>query len=381
MKFGYALVAAITALSNPLVVNAAVDPEVHKLCVEAKDYKGCVEASSESTSESTSESDEVEVAVPTPAPYNYEKDSVRKLKIRGKYGRYLTFIGRTANTYRGTSGSFSPGTSGTLNCSSYGSTTSCYRSGAIAPSYTPSKPGGTQRRRFRYELDCQDQTYNIKGDLNTAGGFKKGWMHVSNDPVANAVAKKYCPIIDTLAVDQHKQSNVRVGKKGGMKWKDRWGEEPQPAPGEDQMALMGNYFKSKQYKKALKLSKQLVVEFPDHPRVWNALGISNHMLMNYSAAKDNYTQAIYINPMFDSAYYNRGLNYQALGSYDYAIADYSKAISLYSKEKSYWTNRSSAYWAKGDKKKACSDARKAIELGYKDVRFLKFVKKNCKKYK
>ena len=198
------IITASAVLINPLSAVAEIDPELHKLCIDAKDYKGCIEARTEPSPEV--ESNENEAEVREPSTYNYEKDSVRQLKIRGKYGRYITFIGRTANTYSGTSGSYSPGSRGTLNCSTYGSstyaTTNCYRTGYAAPSYTPGRPGGTQYQRFRYELDCQDQTYNIKGDLSSAGGFKKGWMHVSNDPVASVVSRKYCPIIDNLPFNQ-----------------------------------------------------------------------------------------------------------------------------------------------------------------------------------
>ena len=36
------------------------------------------------------------VAVSNPAPFSYEEETVKPLKIRGKYGRYLTFKGRTS---------------------------------------------------------------------------------------------------------------------------------------------------------------------------------------------------------------------------------------------------------------------------------------------
>lgn len=40
------LIAAITTLglALPAPVLAEVDPKVHKLCIEAKDYQGCVRA-------------------------------------------------------------------------------------------------------------------------------------------------------------------------------------------------------------------------------------------------------------------------------------------------------------------------------------------------
>ncbi|KZR80305.1 Tetratricopeptide repeat [Prochlorococcus marinus str. MIT 1342] len=372
------IITASAVVISPFSAVAEIDAELHKLCIDAKDYKGCIEARTEPSSEVESNENEVEVS--TPSTYNYEKDSVRQLKIRGKYGRYLTFIGRTANTYSGTSGSYSPGSGGTLNCSTYGSststTTNCYRTGYVAPSYTPGRPGGTQHQRFRYELDCQDQTYNIKGDLSTAGGFKKGWMHVSNDPVASAVARKYCPVIDTLAVDQY---NALDPKDAGHSiWKRRWGEEPKESISEQRYALVKNYFKQQQYNKVLKLSNQLVIDFPDDPRSWNVRGLAYKMLRNYSAAIENYSKAIYVNPLYEAAYDNRASSYAALGLFDKAIAGHSKAISLNPDYRIYWKNRGSSYWAKGDKRNSCRDRSKAIELGAKDSKFLKVFKKNCK---
>ena len=45
----------------------------------------------------TSCSNNQEIKVKAPNSYSFEKDSVRQLKIRGKYGRYITFNGRTTN--------------------------------------------------------------------------------------------------------------------------------------------------------------------------------------------------------------------------------------------------------------------------------------------
>jgi len=134
--------------------------------------------------------------------FTYRNSSVSQLKIRGSYGRYLSFWGRSKNEYQGTTGSYNPGSAGSVNCTStsygYGSTsTNCSRSGYVAPSYTPGTSGGIQARWFEYELDCRDRTYNRKGD-KAKGLINKGWMDVYYDPTARAVADKYCPIINSL---------------------------------------------------------------------------------------------------------------------------------------------------------------------------------------
>ena len=177
----------------------------HNVCLQASDYKGCMEYQEGSTTRPTdtgSEPGTVDVA--EPKPYNYDPESVMQLKIRGSYGRYLTFIGKTVNEYAGTSGYMLPGSPGSVSCNTYGgygayssTYTTCNRSGYVAPTYVPGTSGGVQNRKYRYELDCQDMTFDRKGDY--AGGMSnKGWMSVYNDPTAQAVANRYCSSIGSL---------------------------------------------------------------------------------------------------------------------------------------------------------------------------------------
>ena len=241
---------------------AEVDAKTHKLCLAAKDYLGCVKAQNQTSSNyiDTSscdkypagspgskyldclrsmdvqyapisypdnryqaEQDDVEVAY----GFTYRKSTVKQLEVRGSYGRYITFWGRSANSYRGTSATYLPGNPGSVNCNysefglnsfdanspllQYGSgsllegssrtntygNANCYRSGYVAPSYIPGTPGGTQRGWFEYELDCRDGTYNRKGDIYQ-GIYKKGWQDIYYDPTAKAVAARYCRRISTL---------------------------------------------------------------------------------------------------------------------------------------------------------------------------------------
>tara|TARA_Y100001968_G_scaffold303434_1_gene317596 strand:+ start:477 stop:1280 length:804 start_codon:yes stop_codon:yes gene_type:complete len=132
-----------------------------------------------------------EVEVKEPPKYSYD-DKITNFKVRGKYGRYLRFTGKTRNQYRSYS---DPGSPGQINCTNTGFSTTCRNTGYIAPTY---KSGGIQWKNFLYELDCQDRTFNRMGDRSSAGGGMKGWMDIGEDPVANAVATKYCPIIHNL---------------------------------------------------------------------------------------------------------------------------------------------------------------------------------------
>tara|TARA_B100000700_G_C14918709_1_gene795982 strand:- start:133 stop:1251 length:1119 start_codon:yes stop_codon:yes gene_type:complete len=139
-----------------------------------------------------------EIEVKEPASYSFYDNTILQIKVRGEYGRYLRFAGRTVNQYSGTPGIYKPGSPGSINCTDYGTSITCNRTGYKAPSYTPPKPGGIQRQGFLYDLDCVDGTFDRKGDYLSSGGGMKGWMSVHQDPVAKEVYSKYCRIIDEL---------------------------------------------------------------------------------------------------------------------------------------------------------------------------------------
>ena len=46
--------------------------------------------------------------------FTYRKSTIRQLKIRGSYGRYITFWGRSVNDYSGTPGYYNPGSPGSI---------------------------------------------------------------------------------------------------------------------------------------------------------------------------------------------------------------------------------------------------------------------------
>ncbi len=141
----------------------------------------------------TSCSNNQEIKVKAPNSYSFEKDSVRQLKIRGKYGRYITFKGRTINSYKGTSGFTIGGGMANTNC--FGSSCTTYYT---PPTQVPGSSGGIQHKTFVYELDCIDLTFNRIGDRLNGMGDMKGWMSVNQDPVASKVARKYCRRINRL---------------------------------------------------------------------------------------------------------------------------------------------------------------------------------------
>ena len=187
------LFGVIALIATPSLAQTEDDP-----CLKARDYKGCKEYQSDQTVETTTGS----VEVKPHSDYDYKPSSVRQMKVRGSYGRYISFVGTTLNEYAGTPASYNPGLPGRTVCHTVNGfnnqtkTTTCQQVGYVAPSYNPGTRGGVERRSFRYELDCRDQTFDRKGD---ASGFgNKGWMNVDTDPTAQEVADRYCSATHNL---------------------------------------------------------------------------------------------------------------------------------------------------------------------------------------
>ena len=141
--------------------------------------------------------------------YSVNVNSIKQEKIRGKYGRYITFYGRTTNSYSGETIQAKPGF---IDCDWGGSGSAYYNKNYGSVSWssdgycygeegTPEKviPGGVDRQYFKYTLDCKDKTFDRKGDrVNYAGGAMKGWMKTNNDPTAILAQVLYCDSINEL---------------------------------------------------------------------------------------------------------------------------------------------------------------------------------------
>ena len=99
--------------------------------------------------------------------YGYQKSSLVKWKSDGR--RFIDFIGTTKYA----------------NCFADGDI-QCTRPVANKL-YKKLGNKSIQNLIFDYELDCDDQKFNRKGDL-------LGWMDPYIDPTARGVYLKYCPI-------------------------------------------------------------------------------------------------------------------------------------------------------------------------------------------
>ena len=144
--------------------------------------------------------------------YALDDSSVKQKMIRNKYGRYLTFFGKTNNPF---TGDYIPAKPGYIDCDWGGSGSAYYDRDYGSGSWSSGGscygeegtdaiviPDGVDKRFYKYTLDCVDLTFDRKGDrVNYAGGAMKGWMKIGNDPTAVMAADIYCPIIKRLSRD------------------------------------------------------------------------------------------------------------------------------------------------------------------------------------
>ena len=97
------LLPLVAALALPTAVNANVDLEVHKLCLPAADYLGCVKAmTTKSTEKKINKTTKRNFTRDDGKNVVFDPKTVFAKKIREEYGRYIKFNYRL-NFYRGSS--------------------------------------------------------------------------------------------------------------------------------------------------------------------------------------------------------------------------------------------------------------------------------------
>lgn len=205
------LTAALILVTTRVV--AAVDPAHHKLCADARDYTGCIKAQT-GLSESVVEFDFLgKPVIPgytrIDDPINniiyYVNPKVLAEKVRGTYGRYISFkyIARgIVNPTRGTSGtSFNIGTAST-SCTNIGSSVSCQTTPAQTVNIPgkPGNPGGYRQDPWDVIVDCLEKTG--QWDWNQRSPTK--WKDLTINPekvsrqIATTLSNTYCPSINSM---------------------------------------------------------------------------------------------------------------------------------------------------------------------------------------
>ena len=297
-----------------------------------------------------------EVEVKAPPQYSYDDETINNFRVRGKYGRYLIFIGRSKNKYRSSS---DPGSPGSIDCTTYGYSTSCTTSGYRPPKYSS---GGVQHRQFIYQLDCLDLTFNREGDKSSASGSLKGWMPISNDPVAETVANKYCPKIDSLK---------KVWKSGEEYFVIKNLESlPMSLKGRSNQFIISANKKSREgnYRGAISdLNKSIKIN-PMNGTTYLLRGSHKEKLKDYAGAIEDKKKYISLRPIYPWKYADLADLHNKIGDYQGAIDSYTKGIDLAKKTRhnSYelYNSRGNTKYKIRDYRGACNDWIKASELGF-----------------
>ena len=141
---------------------------------------------------------------------SFFKDSVHQVNLKGGYGRYLNMIiakekfipAKAAYVQKGTPGYYVPGKPGETVCTTAGGAEYYYQITGVYPDrvttckqtpgtqgyyvagtpdrYIPAVPAKTLINKSELTIDCQDKTFDIKGDMR---GWKKtsvkGYEHVA----------------------------------------------------------------------------------------------------------------------------------------------------------------------------------------------------------
>jgi len=82
----------------------------------------------------------------------------------------------------------------------------------------------------------------------------------------------------------------------------------------------------------------------------------------YEQAIENYSKAIFFNPLDASSYAGRGYAYMLLENYQKAILDFNSSLRLDSNNAGIYTRRGNIHWKLGNHKDAINDFETAIQL-------------------
>lgn len=101
-------------------------------------------------------------------------------------------------------------------------------------------------------------------------------------------------------------------------------------------------------------------------RLFNSRGIAHQTLRDYSAAIQDYDQALRMNPSYPEALNNRGTAFHSKGIYDRAIQDYTAAIKLDHSNPITFRSRGITHFCLGHFDEAEKDLKLAIDLDPSD---------------
>jgi hypothetical protein len=186
-----------------------IPSEVHKLCLEAKDYAGCVQAQlvgiPKDDGKRRWERDDGDVVV-------FDPLSVKAIMVNEKFGRYMEYRYVLRGISAGSPGFSTPGVQmpSIARTNVYGSTayTTITPGATVGAVSIPGRPGGAFSSNWRVEVDCIDYTANWDGD-------SESWRKLRNiqpdDKPSSREARKimdeFCPQMPRLVEEALKKQN------------------------------------------------------------------------------------------------------------------------------------------------------------------------------
>ena len=121
-------------------------------------------------------------------------------------------------------------------------------------------------------------------------------------------------------------------------------------------------FKSKNFKKAEILGKELSLKYPEVAYLYNIVGLTLNAQKKTDEAIKNYLKGIDLEPNSAILYDNLGTAYKSKGLYDKAFNSYEKSIKLDSTKPEPYNNLGSLLLNRGDFKNAVENFKKALKI-------------------
>ena len=206
--------------------NISKNESIFDLCKEARDFEGCVNTYSASKkSKNKNNSNELDfLGMPklreedgwsaiedrVKRMINYLSFDVRKVKVRGMYGRYISYpqVLRFYSAPKAATPTeiYSSGITN-LNCDEIGSSINCSGYGPTITTIPgdPGSPGGTVQLIRDVVIDCLDNSYKAIDKKFPTGK----WRSINNGSHMSWFARNFCGKIEQLEI-----SNIRKYEKG-----------------------------------------------------------------------------------------------------------------------------------------------------------------------
>ncbi len=133
-------------------------------------------------------------------------------------------------------------------------------------------------------------------------------------------------------------------------------------PSEIKIKELISLFNKKKFVELLKLSNELLDNFPKSILIQNIQGVVHTELKNYKLAKKIFIKVVNLNPKYTDGYYNLANIFMKLDEEEKAIENYNKVINL---DKNYFkahNNLGNIYRRKGSNKKAIELYLSTLEI-------------------